>query len=543
MRAFPILAALVLAAGSFGADWSRFVSGPFEVLSKAGQKPARRILTELEQVRHALGTALEKQDLEAVWPMRVVVFASERNCRGCTLGEWFERRDRWVLGVVRGRPLPHAQLARILIAANTRRMPEEVERGLTALFSTIEVEGVRVRLGKPVPRPDIDWARMHMLLVDPEYSVRTPVLLANLQQGADWHVAYKNAFGKAPDEMEAMVKEYLARGDFPVREFSGAPVSPKRFHPRDYRPEYVETAVADLLEGEAARAAYQAVLAKYGDYPPALEGLGRFEAAVKAGSRSARCLFEYAKLLKEPARARQALVRATELNPRWAEPWALMADLETNAALKIRDLKKATELDSRNLAYWEALSQAYLDAGDLRQASIALGGAMRAARTPEEREAYYQKRLRLEERRAEQRVQSRQSDLIRRRRTEARRLREEWEEMLRRAREAEEAAGGEGAADVVEWWDDPRPKAKIWGVLKEVECTRGPARLVIEDSDGELTRLVVKDPGKVVILGREPNATLGCGKQNPPRPVAVEYYKPSSPGGKSAGEVAVVEFR
>ena len=543
MKAFPLLAALLVTAGASGADWSRFVSGPFEVLSKAGRKPARQILTELEQVRHALGAALEKQDLEAVWPMQVVVFASERDCSGCVLGRWFERRDKWILGTVRGRPLPHAQLARILIAANTRRMPEKVERGLAALFSTIEVEGVRVRLGKPVPEPDIDWARMHLFLVDPELSVRTPVLLANLQQGADWHVAYKNAFAKSPEEMEAMVKAYLARGEFPVREFSGAPVSPKRFHPRDYRPEYVEVAVADLKQGEAARAAYEAVLAKYGDYPPALEGLGRFEEAVKAGSRSARCLLEYAKLLDEPARARQALVRAAELNPRWAEPWALMAELETNTALKLRDLKKATELDSRNLAYWEALSETYLEAGDLRQASLALGGAMRAARTPEEREAYYQKRLRLEERRAEQRVRSRQSDLIRRRRTEARRLREEWEEMLRRAREAEEAAGGEEATDVVEWWDDPRPKAKIWGLLKQVECTRGPARLVIEASDGKITRLVIKDPGRVVIMGREPNATLGCGKQNPPRPVAVEYYKPSQPGARDAGEVAVVEFR
>ncbi len=543
MKAFPLVAALLVSAGAFGAEWSRFVSGPFEVLSRAGQRPAREILTELEQVRHALGTVLEKQDLEAVWPMQVVVFASERDCRGCLLGRWFERRDKWMLGTVRGRPLPHGQLAQILLDANTRRMPEEVERGLTALFSTIQVQGVRVTLGRPVAQPDLDWARMHMLLVDPEYSVRTPVLLANLQQGADWHVAYKNAFGKTPEEMEGLVKAYLAAGQFPVREFSGAPVSPKRFRPRDYRPEYIETAVADLKQGEAARAAYEAVLSKYGDYPPALEGLERFEAAVKAGSRSARCLVEYAKSLQAPALARPALVRATELNPRWAVPWALMADLETNAALKIRDLKKATELDSRNLAYWEALSQAYLDAGDIRQASIALGGAMRAARTPEEREKYYQKRLRLEERRAEQRVRSRQSDLIRRRRTEARRLREEWEEMLRRAREAEETAGGEEATDVVEWWDDPRPKAKIWGLLKEVECTRGPARLVIEDSDGKLTRLVVKDPGKVVIMGREPNATLGCGKQNPPRPVAVEYYKPSQPGGKSAGEVAVVEFQ
>ena len=543
MKAFPLLAALLVSAGAFGADWSRFVSGPFEVLSKAGRKPAREILTELEQVRYALGAALEKQDLEAVWPMQVVLFASERDCRGCVLGRWFERRDRWMLGAVRGRPLPHGQLAEILIAANTRRMPEKVERGLTALFSTIEVEGVRVRLGKPVPEPDIDWARMHLFLVNPEYSVRVPVLFANLQQGADWHVAYKNAFGKTPEEMEAMVKAYLARGEFPVREFSGAPISPKRFHPRDFRPESVEVAVADLKEGEAARAAYEAVLAKYGDYPPALEGLGRFQAAVKAGSRSARCLLEYAKLLKEPARARQALVRAAELNPRWAEPWALMAELETNTALKIRDLKKATELDSRDLAYWEALSQAYLDAHDIRQASIALGGAMRAARTAEEREQYYQKRLRLEDRLAEQRVRSRQSELIRRRRTEARRLREEWEEMLRRAREAEKGGGSEGGTDVVEWWDDPRPKQKIWGLLKEVQCSRGPARLVIEDSEGKVTRLLVKDPGQVVILGRGPNATLGCGKQNPARPVAVEYYKPSRPGGKEAGEVAVIEFR
>jgi hypothetical protein len=42
------------------------------------------------------------------------------------------------------------RLAKLLIESNTDRMPGDLERGLIALFSTLEVTGIRITVGKPV---------------------------------------------------------------------------------------------------------------------------------------------------------------------------------------------------------------------------------------------------------------------------------------------------------------------------------------------------------------------------------------------------------
>ncbi len=535
-------AAFLAAMPAAAADWVRFVSDPFEVLSRAGDRPARDTLAELEQVRYTLGMLLGQVDMRPVWPMRVVLFDSAQEARGSRTGQWFEKRDLWVLGAVRGQPLPHRELVRILLESNTRRMPEEAERGLLDLLSTIRVDGVRVTLGAPVAKPDAAWARMHLLAVSPAYAGRLRVLFGNLQQGADWHAAYKNAFGATPETMQGEVEAYLAKGVFPVRQFSGATVSARNFQPRDFRPEYVETAVADLLTGEAARAAYEQVVARHSADAPALEGLGRYREAVEAGSRSARCYLEFGKSLSEPARVRQAYARAAELNPRWAEPWALMASLDKDPPLRIQSLKKATELDSRHTGYWEALARAYEQARQIRLAAEAWGGAMLAARTPAERERFYQERVRLAEATAEKKVISAQTEAIQRRRAESRRMNEEWEEMKRRAAEPADPQDPESAVPVVEWWDDPRPKKKISGMLRQVECTGASARLIIEDSEGRRTQLLVRDSGKIVIMGGG-QTTLQCGLQNPARPVAVEYFEETGASTKTVGEVSLVEFR
>jgi hypothetical protein len=49
-------------------------------------------------------------------------------------------------------------------------MPADLERGLIALFSTLEVSGIRITMGKPVPPAERDkaWARIHMLAVNEE---------------------------------------------------------------------------------------------------------------------------------------------------------------------------------------------------------------------------------------------------------------------------------------------------------------------------------------------------------------------------------------
>jgi hypothetical protein len=69
--------------------------------------------------------------------------------------------------------------------------------------------------------------------------------------------------------------------------------------------------------------------------------------------------------------------------------------------------------------------------------------------------------------------------------------------------------------------------------------------LAVETDDHKMVSLLVRDPGKIAIVGAD-QQTLGCGIQKP-RHVIVEYFPLSSSKtqSKSAtiGEVATIEFR
>ena len=61
-----------------------------------------------------------------------------------------------------------------------------------------------------------------------------------------------------------------------------------------------------------ARAAYEAILRAKPDSPQALEGLGRYEDALKAGSKSARAAVEAAKLAVDETQKKADLQKAIE---------------------------------------------------------------------------------------------------------------------------------------------------------------------------------------------------------------------------------------
>src|SRR4051794_18497355 len=155
------------------------------------------------------------------------------------------------------------RLARLLIEANTDRMPAGLERGLIALFGTLDVTGIRISLGKPPAQRDKDWARMHMLAADPQYYGKLGVLFYNLQKGAEDDPAYRNAFGKSKAEIEAEVARYLAAGNFPTASLPSRAMSAEH----DYPDNPIESAAIQekltvLLHDQDLLAEYQALLAK-----------------------------------------------------------------------------------------------------------------------------------------------------------------------------------------------------------------------------------------------------------------------------------------
>ncbi len=94
---------------------------------------------------------------------------------------------------------------------------------------------------------------------------------------------------------------------------------------------------------------------------------------------------------------------------------------------------------------------------------------------------------------------------------------------------------------MVPWWDGPQAAGKASGVLKQVDCLRGVARLVIETDEHKTVRLAVRNPGQVAIGGGG-EQTLGCGPQKNRR-IRVEYFPKPDPKLATAGEVASIEFQ
>lgn len=285
-----------------------FQSGPFEVYSVSSDRTAREVLNKLEQFRYAFGTLLGKPEAQSIWPVRIRVVRQARS--DAASSPLVFKRDHWEstvssAGLMTDRFL--YQLGSIFLEATAGPMPEWADRGLLTLLSTLEVDGTRIILGGPPPEAqrDRDWARMHMLAVQPEYSGKLRVLLANLQRGADPDPSFWNAFEKPRSEIERQVDAYLAAGQFETISVSGRPINPERDFQGKPAP----------LAGPETKSAVD--LLEEGD-----------------------------------------LAAASKANPHWGEPVFRAALKEADAGKRLAGIRKAVELEPRNPRYREALAKA-----------------------------------------------------------------------------------------------------------------------------------------------------------------------------------------
>ena len=555
MRQLFVLCFLLPLAAATNDHWTRFNAGPFEVFSSAGQKDGRETLVRFEEFRHALGQILGDNDLETPLPVRILLFKSgapetpEPVVRG---------RAQYDLVLTAGKPIAaevFVRLTQVFLETNTARMPERLERGLVELFSTIQVTGIRITLGEPPAHPDMDWARVHLLAVDPQYNGNLRVLTYNLRKGVDEDAAFRNAFGKSPEQIELEAQKHLAAGQFQVASISPLPMSPQDFPERSVEPAAAQLAIADLLLGDSSRASYRDLISQKTRVPEAYEGLGMlalranqadearkdFAAAMEAGSKSANCYMEYARLEPDNTKAMAALEQASKLNPKLAEPHFLMAQRQTDPPKRIQQLKEAAKLDARNLAYWQALAEAYLDAKDFPQAAQAWRSAEQAATTPGDRARMQRARLDIEG----QRLDWETSERHRKADAEAREI-DKLKEQARADLHELEARANQGAppganGKAVPWWDGPKPSGVATGVLKQVDCIGKRFRLVVVGEDQKAIKLLVTDPSQISILGGG-ELTLACGGQNNRR-VKVEFFPKANARLSTTGEVATIEFR
>ena len=533
--------------------WVRYTSGPFEVFTDAGERAGQETMVRFEQFRHALGLVVGEQDLSTPEPIRILVF---KNPKGWTSPAPVTRgRDRYAIVLADKAPVPpevFSELTRLLLDSNTNRMPPAFERGLMRFFSTFQVTGIRMTVGAPPPAPDLDWARIHMLVVAPEFFGRLRVLLFNLRKGVEDDPAYRNAFNKSAADIEARAKQHLAAGQFATTPLSSRPMSPSDFQEKPISDTDMRLVRADLLAGAQSAAEYTALITDHLKFAEAEEGLGllalrdhqndeartHFAASIEAGSASARCFIEYAKLEPDVEKATQALLKAAGINPKLDEPFALMARRDTDPRKRLAHWKAAAERDPRNAAYWDSLAECYLTERNYTEASKAWREAEQASTEPAQRQRMRQARLSVEGQRLDYEAAEKQRKAAEEA-AELEKLKDEARAQLHAA-EAKVNAGAKPVENAVPWWDGPKPAGKVTGNLKQVDCLGQQARLVVEGEDRKTVKLLVTDPTKIVVIGTE-EWKFACGVQKPRR-VLIEYVpKPDAKLG-TQGEVVTIEF-
>ena len=552
MRRLVILALLPVLAH---ADWLQFRSGPFEVITDAGAKPARETLLWLEEYRHVLGQTLGDNDLQT--PQRLRILISKRP-PGPT-GKILETRDGYALLFTPGEPVStglNRALTRLFLDANTARMPAPIESGLIDLFSTMQITGIKILLGSPPANPTKDWARLQLLATSEEYYGKLRVILYNLRKGVPEDVAYRNAIGRSAAELNKQVNAYFAAGKFTAVQASSRPLSLEDFHEKQIPSFDAQLAVADLMLGQESRSAYEALIKQGQHVPEAEEGLAmlaarahqpdealrHFSAAIKAGAGSARCYLEYGRIEKDDGLAMAALKRAGELNPKLAEPYFLRAQRQKNKDARIAELKVATQRAPRELAYWKALADACIDNGDFRCAAQAWTSAEQAASNPADRARMHASRMAVEQQRLDYEEAERKR-VATEKEAEIAKLKAEAIAEVRalEARANKGQAPAQSAQKVVPWWDGPKADGKVHGTLKQVDCLGKQLRVTVQGDDQKFTKLLIKDPGQVTLMGDSGSETLSCGPQKGRR-VSVEYFARPNARLGTAGEVAVIEF-
>jgi hypothetical protein len=555
MRRALVFAWIAVSPVVMAADhWVRYASGPFEVLTDAGEKAGQETMVRFEEFRHALGTIVGEQDLETPQPVRILVF---KNSKGWTSPAPIAMaRDRYAIVLADKAPIEPAvyrELTKLLLNSNINRITPAYEHGLVEFFSTFEVHGIHITVGAPPPQPDPDWARVHMLVVEPEYFGKIRILLYNLRKGVDDDAACRNAFGKSAADVEALAKRHFAAGNFQTTTISSLPMAPSDFHEKPISDTDMRLARADLLAGEQSAAEYRSLLNDHLKVPESEEGLGMlalrdrhndqargyFAAAMEAGSTSARCYIEYARLESDDEKADKALLRAAGINPKLDEPFAMMAQRDTDPQKRLAHWKAAAERDPRNTSYWQALAEAYLADHNFTEAAKAWREGEQAATDPAQRERMRKARLAVEG----QRLDYEEAEKRRQAAEDARELQRLKEQAQAHVHELEAKYNGNSkpATDAVPWWEGPHAPGKVVGNLKQVDCLGKQARLVVEGDDHKVVKLLVTDPGKIAISSSN-QAQLGCGIQKP-RHVTIEYFPKADTRLATAGEVATIEFQ
>ena len=551
---------LISAACEAENRWYESRSGPIELISDAPQRHSLATLGEAEQFRFVLGRLLGIDDLQANPKVRLVIFKDARDASqtGAAPAPFLvEGRDRRAIVMIAGQPLAAdsiRQLTKMFIERNTGRLPPEFERGLEEFLTTLQVDGAHVKWGAPPPNPDRDWARIALLASDPEYGGRAGILLFNLQKGGSDTAAYHNAFNKTKAEIEAAVDRFWAAKRFVATDAPSRALNAQRdFDIHQLDPDVADLELADLLTPQS-EAIYRRLIGKNVRLVDCYEGLALMALrrndslaagdyltkAIAAGSRNAAILVRYARMEKDPEKARTALAKAVQAEMNSAEAHHEYAG-RLSGPDQIKELQAAAKLAPQNMEYQADLARAYLAAKQFAAAARAWTAAEQAATNDADREKMIQARLQIES----QRLDAEDAERKRQREEERRDIDRLKAEAIARIRAAEAKANGTPldpatVAKAVPWWDGPKAPNRVEGTLRQVDCLGTQLRLVILTKEKKTVRLLVADMSNVAVKGDQ--ISFACGVQKP-RQIVVDYAPKVDAKLGTSGEVAGIDLR
>jgi hypothetical protein len=515
MRRAAVLFLLAAGLAPAAEKWTEYRSGPFHVLSDAGDKPARDTLNTMEQLRYMMGTLLgSKEGLDTVWPVELVLFPNQKAYGSHALPQAFIDGGSMTLSAwAADTPLSHdflRGLAAILLHDNAGPMPDTIETAITDLFATVQVTGTKVTLGTapaagelPDPRMRA-WAKIQLIATNPDYTGKLRVYLNNLQQSGDEAASVRNAFDIPLAEFNKRVDAYLKSGIYPTVVIGARALNPNR----------------DFIEKPSPDSAVMATMAE-------LQSAGK-----TFPEDSPRGLVAKG----TPA----SLELAAKANPRWGEPHAKLAALEHDSQVKIEELKTAAKLSPRNVGYWQLLAEAQEAADKLDDAAKSWGQAERAAPNDEERARIHLARMEEGGRRAE-------FDISERKRLAAERAADLERVKAAAAAEvhaAEDAAnqrlgGLKSSQKPVGWWTQEQGEY-VTGTLTRVDCIGSSMKLTIQSASGPVLRLAIEDPNSLTV--REGSAEFACGIQKPTRKIGVVHDGKTNQKLGTSGSIKVVEL-
>ncbi len=429
------------------AGWLRLETPNFEVLTDTNDRTAREVLDRLERIRQAFGN-----EKTPSLPVRVYVFRSEREFQpfrpsGVTAGFYQSGPERDIIAMHNGGDLNHIvfhEYVHLALHHSSAKLPMWFEEGLAEFYSTLEISGTQLRVGRPVTnhirtltestwltaeemwatnkssrnyneRDKVgifyaeSWALVHMLNTWPGYRENLPAFASLLADGAPAESAFERAFGCKLDLALADLHTVVENRRFLFQDLAWepatVPVAAKRALLKEEaellrgelylalgRTEEASLIYASLAKGKPASAAVEtglgAVAMSLGEYDRARRHLER---AISLGSKDASTHFEYAMLLRDTGAPREMIVvslnKTIALNPKHVEAHFILATMlstEGKQEEAIMHLKKAVDVLPRQSSFWYALGIAYLDSGQRGLARAAAKRAADNAATPQE---------------------------------------------------------------------------------------------------------------------------------------------------------------